>query len=88
MEFCLSDGMGISSIFTEQCAEIRHPEFPDLIQQFIYNQQHSEDISNTSISDLPMFYGKITIYSLAVTTFHAPSDISALVVCATNRSVP
>ena len=55
-----------------------HPEFPDLIRQFIYNQQHLDNISNTSISDLPMFYGKIMVYSLAVATFHAPGDISGI----------
>jgi hypothetical protein len=59
-------------------AEIEQPEFPDLIRQFIYDQQHSDDVSNVSISDLPMFYGKIAIYSSALTTFHAPSDISGI----------
>ena len=59
-------------------AEIEQPEFPDLIRQFIYDQQHSDAVSNASISDLPMFYGKISIYSSAVATFHAPSDISGI----------
>ncbi|KAF8232665.1 hypothetical protein L208DRAFT_1167675, partial [Tricholoma matsutake] len=58
--------------------EIEQPEFPNLIQQFIYKQQHSDDISNASISDLPMFYSKITIYSSAIATFHTPSDISGI----------
>jgi hypothetical protein len=58
--------------------EIGHPNFPDLIRQFIYDQQHSDDVSNASISDLPMFYGKITIYPSALATFHAPSDISGI----------
>jgi hypothetical protein len=59
-------------------AQIEQPDFPDLIRQFIYNQQHSDDVSNASISDLPMFYGKIAIYSSALATFHAPSDISGI----------
>jgi hypothetical protein len=59
-------------------AEIEQPDFPDLIRQFIYDQQHSDAVSNASISDLPMFYGKISIYSSAVATFHAPSDISGI----------
>ncbi|KAF8228062.1 hypothetical protein L208DRAFT_1293424, partial [Tricholoma matsutake] len=54
------------------------PDFPNLIPQFIYNQQHSDCTSNTSSADLPTFYGKITIYPSAVTTFHAPSDISGI----------
>jgi hypothetical protein len=55
--------------------EIEQPDFPDLIQQFIYNQQHSDHCSDTT---LPTFYGKITIYPSAVATFHAPSDISGI----------
>ena len=63
----------------EIAAEIEQPKFPDLICHFIYNQQHSDDTaSNASISDLPMFYGKITTYSSALATFHAPSDISGI----------
>src|SRR6266849_4205247 len=31
-------------------AEIEQPEFPNLIRQFIYNQQHSDDVSDASIS--------------------------------------
>jgi len=69
----------VSKVYPEDIAtEIEQPEFPNLIWQFIYNQQHSDDISNASIEDFPMFYGKITIYSSAVTTFHAPSDISGI----------
>ncbi|KAF8220423.1 hypothetical protein L208DRAFT_1333805, partial [Tricholoma matsutake] len=34
--------------------------------------------SNTSSTDLPTFYGKITIYLSAVATFHALSDISGI----------
>jgi hypothetical protein len=59
-------------------AEIEQPELPNLIRQFIYDQQHSDDDSNASIPDLPMFYGKITIYPSAVAMFHAPSDTSGI----------
>jgi hypothetical protein len=59
-------------------AEIGQPDFPNLIPQFIYNQQHSGYTSNTSSADLPTFYGKVTIYPSAVATFHAPSDISGI----------
>jgi hypothetical protein len=59
-------------------AEIEQPNFPDLIRQFIYDQQQPDDVSIASISDLPMFYGKTTIYSSALATFHAPSDISGI----------
>jgi hypothetical protein len=59
-------------------AEIGQPHFPDLIPQFIYNQQHSDCTSNTSSTDLPTFHGKVTIYPSTVATFHAPSDISGI----------
>jgi hypothetical protein len=59
-------------------AEIGQPDLPNLIRQFIYNQQHSDDASNASISDLPVFYGKIAIYPSALATFHAPSNISGI----------
>jgi hypothetical protein len=63
-------------------AEIEQPDFIDLIQQFIYDQQHpdhaSESSSDVSAPVLPKFYGKIAVYSSAVATFHAPSDISGV----------
>ena len=59
-------------------AEIQWPDFSNLIPQFIYNQQHSNCTSKPSSADLPTFYGKITIYPSAVTTFHVPSDISGI----------
>ena len=59
-------------------AEIGQPTFPNLILQFIYDQQHSDCTSNTSPADLPTFYGKITVFPSAVATFHVPSDISGI----------
>jgi hypothetical protein len=59
-------------------AEIEQPNFPNLIPQFIYDQQHSGCTSDTGSADFPTFYGKITIYPSAVATFHAPSDISGI----------
>jgi hypothetical protein len=59
-------------------AKIGQPKFPNLIPQFIYNQQHSNYTSDTSSADLPTFYGKVTIYPSTVATFHAPSDISGI----------
>jgi hypothetical protein len=69
----------VRKVFPEDIAsEIELPEFPDLIRQFIQNQQYSDDVSNATISDLPMLHGKISIYSSALATFHAPSDISGI----------
>ena len=68
------------SVYPEDVAvEIEQPDFPNLIQQFIYNEQCSDHVSNdSSASALPKFYGKISVYPSAVATFHAPSDISGI----------
>ena len=52
--------------------------FLELIRQFIFDQQHSDDVPNASIPELPMFNGKIAVYSSALVTFHAPSDPSGI----------
>jgi hypothetical protein len=70
----------VRTVYPEDIAdEIQQPDFPDLIQQFIYKQQHSDnDSDDSSASALPTFYNKITVYPSAVATFHAPSDISGI----------
>jgi hypothetical protein len=50
----------------------------DLIRQFIHDQEHPELDFDTSLADLPPFYGKITVYPSAIATFHAPSDLSGV----------
>jgi hypothetical protein len=59
-------------------AEIEQPNLPDLIEQFIYNQQHLDHVSDDGMSAFPTFYGKITIYPSAIATFYAPSGISGI----------
>ena len=68
------------SVYPEDIAlEIEQPDFPNLIQQFIYNELLPDHVSNdSSVSALPTFYGKISVYPSAVSTFHAPSDISGI----------
>jgi len=58
--------------------KIGQPNFPNLIPQFIYDQQHFDCTSDTSSADLPTFCGKITVYPSAIATFHALSDISGI----------
>jgi hypothetical protein len=58
--------------------EIELPNFTNLIQQFIHNQEHPESDSNASLVDLPTFYDKITVYPSAVATFSAPSDVQGV----------
>ena len=74
----------VHRVYPEDIAvEIEQPDFPNLIQKFIYKEQHSDDndsdvSDNSNVSALPSFYGKITVYPSAVATFHAPSDISGI----------
>ena len=74
--------MTVYKIYPEDMEiEQTHWHLPNLIQKFIYNQQHSDDCSNSSsvsAFDLPTFFGMITVYPSAVATFHAPSDISGI----------
>ena len=58
--------------------EIEQLDLSDLIEQFIYDQEHSNSNSNNSLAALPTFYVKIAIYPSAVAPFHAPSDISGI----------
>jgi hypothetical protein len=72
----------VRSVYPEAIAvDIEQPDIHILIQQFIHERQHPDDVSedsSASFSALPPFYGKITIYPSAVATFHAPSDISGI----------
>ena len=73
--------MTVRKIYPEDIEiEQLEPHFSDLIKDFIYDQQHPDDSSNSSssISALPTFFGMITIYPSAVATFHAPSDLSGI----------
>ena len=59
--------------------KIQQLNFLNLIQQFIYNQEHLDGHdSDTSLSAPPRFYGKITVYPSAVATFCTPSDILSI----------
>jgi hypothetical protein len=82
--YCVTQYCGNIPIYMTVCKiypediEIEHPHFTDLIQKFIYDQQHSDDCSNSSVSAHPTFFGMITVYPSAVATFHAPSDLSGI----------
>lgn len=61
--------------------KINQPNLVNLIQQFLYDQHHSDsdsDATSSAASELPEFYNKINVYSSAVATFYAPSDISGI----------
>jgi hypothetical protein len=82
--YCITQYCGNIPIYITVCKiypediEIEQHDLSDLIQKFIYDQQHPDDCCSVSDSEsaLPTFYGMITIYPSAVATFHAPSDLS------------
>ncbi|KAF8267178.1 hypothetical protein EI94DRAFT_1701204 [Lactarius quietus] len=43
-----------------------------------YTYKHPKSDFDTSLADLPSFYGKITVYPSAIATFYAPSDLSGM----------
>ena len=73
----LSNSFTVRKVYPEDITmEFQQPNFPNLIQQFIYNQEHLDGHnSDISLSVPPMFYGKFTIYPSAVTTSYTPSEI-------------
>ncbi|KAG1796926.1 uncharacterized protein HD556DRAFT_1441101 [Suillus plorans] len=72
----------VKQIYSDDVADqIGQPNFTLLIHRFLRNQcRGSYLVSNSSSSDstLPEVYEKITLYSSAVATFFAPSDISGI----------
>ncbi|KAG2028968.1 hypothetical protein BDR03DRAFT_936904 [Suillus americanus] len=54
------------------------PEFPALIQQFLYDQLHLNDHEHAAfdLATAPAFMGRVVIYSSAAASFYAPSDLS------------
>lgn len=60
--------------------EIQQPNFTSLIQKFLWDQQHDDSQSNSSLPplNLPTFYEKITTYPSALSVFRAPSDLSGV----------
>ena len=60
---------------------INQPDLVNLIQQFLHDQccSDSESVeSSSNTSNLPEFHEQIRVFTSAVATFHAPSDISGI----------
>ena len=72
----------VCRLYPEDIAtRFEQPGFTNLLQKFIYNQEHLKSDSDTSLVDLrhlPEFCGEITVYTSAIATFYAPSDISGV----------
>src|SRR5258705_13969878 len=77
---CLPDILGKHTYPDDLADAINQPDFTQLIQQFIYDESgsHSDSETSSASQDLPTFYEKITVFTSAVATFYAPSDISGI----------
>ena len=62
--------------------ELNQPDFLQLIQCFLHNQLYAALETGSKSSDdhstLPHFHGRVSVYLLAISTFHTPSDISGI----------
>ncbi|KAG2127158.1 uncharacterized protein EDB93DRAFT_1096754 [Suillus bovinus] len=64
--------------------QIGEPELITHIQQILHDQLHHSDSSSEaskstgSFSALPELYENITLYTSAIATFFAPSDVSGI----------
>lgn len=59
--------------------ELEQPDFVQLIRQFLFDQLHpDESVASYDHRKLPEFHGKVHVYTSAVSTFRAPSDLSGL----------
>ena len=66
--------------------KLGRPHFVTLIRKFLYEQLRTDSDSmssasvpsEVSVANLPPFHKKIHVYASAVSTFHAPSDISGV----------
>ena len=61
--------------------ELQQPNFTNLIRRFLHRQRHPDadsDSADVSLDELPRFHEKVSLYSSAVATFYAPSDISGI----------
>jgi hypothetical protein len=62
-------------------AELNQPNFVQLIRQFLCDQLCTDSGSQSCDnhpSSLPQFHGKISVYTSAISTFRAPSDLSGI----------
>jgi hypothetical protein len=61
-------------------AEVNQPDFLQLIRRFLHDQLYanSETESSGDHSTLPHFHGRVSVYLSAISTFHAPSDLSGI----------
>ena len=57
---------------------VNQPHFTELIQKFLYKQQHPDDPTNPAKRVYPTFYEQLTVYPSALATFYTPSNLSRI----------
>ena len=69
-------------VFVENLArQINQPSLPQLIQQFLYDQQYPDcplTSTNVSLHACPPFSGMISVFASAAANYYAPSDPSGI----------
>ena len=66
------------SRFPDELAnEINQPSLPELIQRFLWDQEHPDiPAEELPLDDCPKFDGRISVYRSATATFYAPSELA------------
>ena len=57
---------------------VNQPHFTQLIQKFLYEQQHPGDETDPAHRIYPPFYEQLMVYPSALATFYALSDLSGI----------
>ncbi|KIK74061.1 hypothetical protein PAXRUDRAFT_176818, partial [Paxillus rubicundulus Ve08.2h10] len=61
--------------------ELQILEIADMLQQFLYQQENTNnprDLANVHLNECPHYDGRISVFNSAAATFYAPSDISGI----------
>ncbi|EGO29746.1 hypothetical protein SERLADRAFT_405629 [Serpula lacrymans var. lacrymans S7.9] len=67
----------------QQCHQINQPDLPNLIQQFLFDQIHLDDVNASSSHDIPFslcpyFDGQVSVFHSATAYYYAPCDPSGI----------
>ena len=75
-----STAQGYPNSIEALAAHIKQPQFPELLQHFLYGQlnQGAKIQPNIPFDLCPDFKGQILVYHLAVAPFFAPSDLCGI----------
>ncbi|KAG0705614.1 hypothetical protein DFH29DRAFT_980850 [Suillus ampliporus] len=75
---CISDALWALRNCDVLTGSIQLPNFPTMIQQFLYDQLHIADHEPPDFDPVtaPAFMGRVSVFNLVAASFYAPSDLS------------